>query len=175
MAKKQRFRDTKQGNKTKITKKEKVEKPTIPFAGNAIKAKAFLTDTFMLFIPIVYIVIYLVMGGLQNAGEEKLLTWAYTLIPFLTILTIFMIKDEGRTPGARSQQLKVIDFHTLAKPSLFLIIFRNLSFLLTLTIPFSWFIPFFRKDKRGLHDFLSGTCLIIDPTPPKNLVYKPKS
>ena len=171
MAKKQRFRDTKQKNRTKIDKKPKVEKPRIPFAGNAIKAKAFLTDTFMLFMPIIYFVIYVVMDGLQSAGEEKLLTWAYTLVPFLTILTIFMVKDEGRTPGARSQGLKVINFYTLEKPSLFLIVFRNLSFLLTLTIPFSWFIPFFRKDKRGLHDFLSGTCVIIDPNPPKNPVY----
>jgi uncharacterized RDD family membrane protein YckC len=174
MAKKQRFRDTKQGNKTKITTKPKVEKPAMPFAGNIIKAKAFLTDTFMLFMPIVYFVIYVVMDGLQGAGEEKLLTWAYTLFPFLTILTIFMFKDEGRTPGARAQKLKVINFNSLEKPSLFEIIFRNLSFLLTLAIPFAWFIPFFRKDNRGLHDFLSGTCVIIDPTPPKDPVYKPK-
>ena len=173
MAKKQRFRDTKQGNKTKIEKKQKIAKPAIPFAGNGIKAKAFLTDTFMLFMPIVYFVIYVVMGGLEGAGAERLLTWSYTLIPFLTILTIFMFKDEGRTPGARAQKLKVINFQTLEKPSLFEIIFRNFSFLLTLSIPFMWFVPFFRKDKRGLHDFLSGTCVIIDPKPPANPVYKP--
>jgi len=172
MAKKQRFRDTKKGNKTKIEQKEKREKPSIPFAGNAIKAKAFLTDTFMLFMPIIYFVIYVVMGGLQGAGEEKLLTWGYTLVPFLTILTIFMFKDEGRTPGARAQKLKVINFNTLEKPSLFDIIFRNLSFLLTLALPILWFVPFFRKDKRGVHDFLSATCVIIDPTPPQNRVYK---
>jgi len=173
MAKKQRFRDTKKGNRTKIDKKQKVEKPRIPFAGSAIKAKAFLTDTFMLFMPIIYFVIYVVMDGLQGVGEEKLLTWAYTLIPFLTILTIFMFKDEGRTPGARSQKLKVINFHTLEKPSLFDIVFRNLSFLLTLSLPILWVIPFMRKDKRGVHDFLSATCVIIDPTPPNNLVYQP--
>jgi len=161
MAKKQRFRNTKQGKETKITSK-KVKKPQIPFASTALRAKAFLTDSFMLFMPIFYFVIYVVMGSLEDASHEKLLSWSYTVIPYLLILTIFMYKDEGRTPGIRSQSLKVIDLTTLDKPSLFVIIFRNVTFILTALIPFAWFVPFFRKDSRTLHDFLSNTCIIID-------------
>ena len=160
MAKKQRFRDTKKGKTTTVSQKSKVVKPTIPFASNAKKAKAFLTDTFMLFMPIFYFVIYVVMGSLQEAGENKLLAWGYTIIPFLIIITIFMYKDEGRTPGLRSQSLKVIDFHTLDKPSLFSIIFRNFAFILSILTFFGWVMMFFRKDKRGLHDLLSNTCVI---------------
>lgn len=160
MAKKQRFRDTKQGNKTNLKKKNNVKKPSIPFAGNGIKAKAFLTDTFMLFMPIFYFVIYVVFGSLQEASETKILAWAYALIPFLIIQTVFMYKDQGRTPGARANGLKVIDFHTLDKPSLFSIIFRNLAVILSILTLFGWVMMFFRKDKRGLHDFLSNTCVI---------------
>jgi len=160
MAKKQRFRDTKKGKTTQVLQKEKLKKPSIPFASNAQKAKAFLTDTFMLFMPIFYFVIYVVMGSLQEAGEHKLLTWGYTIVPFLLIITIFMYKDEGRTPGLRSQSLKIIDFHTLDKPSLFSIIFRNFAFILSVLTFFGWVMMFFRKDKRGLHDFLSNTCVI---------------
>lgn len=160
MAKKQRFRDTKKGHTTDISKKNSVKKPAIPFASNVQKAKAFLTDTFMLFMPIFYFVIYLVMGGLESAGEEKLLTWVYTLILFLIIQTVFMFKDEGKTPGLRAQSLKVIDVHTLDKPSLFAIVFRNLALILSILTLFGWLMMFFRKDRRGLHDFLSNTCVI---------------
>ena len=70
---KQRFRDTK---KNRITpdrdKPNKVKKPKIPFARKAVKSKAFLTDNFMLFMPIFYFVIYVVFDGLQDAGEHKL-------------------------------------------------------------------------------------------------------
>jgi len=166
MAKKQRFRNTKQGKETKITAK-KVKKPKIPFASTGLRAKAFLTDTFMLFMPIFYFVIYIIMGSLEEASHEKLLAWSYALIPYTILLTIFMYKDEGRTPGTRSQSLKIIDFSTLDKPSLFAIIFRNVSFILTLIIPFAWFVPFFRKDSRTLHDFLSNTCVIRDASKPK--------
>ena len=89
------------------------------------------------------------------------------MIPYLLLLTLFMYKDEGRTPGARSQGLKVIEFHTLDNPSLFSIVFRNVTLLFTLFIPFFWFVPFFRKDGRNVHDFLSATCLIVDPNPPR--------
>jgi len=174
MAKKQRFRDTKQNRATELSSKSKVEKPVIPFAKNGVKAKAFLTDIFMLFMPIMYIVIYLVMDGRDGASHQKLLAWTYVMIPFLLILTFFMFKDKGRTPGARSQGLRVIDFYTLDKPSLFSIVFRNLTLLFSLFIPIFWFFPFFRKDKRMVHDLLSATCVIVDSTSSKNSVSKSK-
>ncbi len=169
MAKKQRFRDIKKSRDRKLDTFSKNDKPVIPFATNLMKAKAFLTDIFMLFMPIMYIVIYLVMDGREGASHEKLLAWTYVMIPFLLFLTFFMFKDEGRTPGARSQGLKVIEFHTLNKPSLFSIVFRNFSLLFTLFIPIFWLVPLFRKDSRTLHDLLSATCVIVDPNPPKNL------
>jgi len=174
MAKKQRFRDTKQSRETELSGKDKVEKPTIPFASNATKAKAFLTDVFMLLMPILYIVIYLIMGGLEEASHERLLAWGYAITPFLLILTLFMLKDEGRTPGMRAQGLKVIEFHTLNKPSFFSIVFRNITLVFTLFIPIFWLFSFFRKDKQSLHDLLSATCVIVDPKPPRDLVLKPK-
>ena len=173
MAKKQRFRDTK---KNKITKgREKIDKPTIPYANKRQRAKAFLTDMFMIFMPLMYAVIYLVMDGREGASHEKLLAWIYVMVPYLILLTVFMYKDEGRTPGARSQGLKVIDFHTLDNPSLFSIVFRNLMLPFSLFIPIFWFVPLFRKDGRTIHDLLSATCLIVDPNPPQNIATDKKS
>jgi uncharacterized RDD family membrane protein YckC len=160
---KQRFRDTKKGKVTQPSKTKEVKKPAIPFAKNSVKAKAFLTDTFMIFMPLFYFVIYVVFDSLKDAGEHKLEAWGYTLITFLTIQTIFMFKDEGKTPGLRSQSLKVIDFTTLDKPSLFSIIFRNFAFILSILTFFGWVMMFFREDHRGLHDLLSNTCVIPYP------------
>ncbi len=173
MAKKQRFRDTKKKKTTKGM--EKSVKPEIPYASRAKRAKAFLTDIFMLFMPIMYAVIYLVMDGREGASEQKFLAWIYVMVPYLILLTVFMYKDEGRTPGARSQGLKVIDFHTLDNPSLFSIVFRNLMLPFSLFIPIFWFVPLFRKDGRTIHDLLSATCLIVDPNPPQNIATDKKS
>jgi len=173
MAKKQRFRDIKQNRVTSSVTEQSVNKPTIPFASNGIKAKAFLTDIFMLFMPIMYIVIYLIMDGREGAAHDKLLAWSYVMVPFLSILTIFMFKDKGRTPGARSQGLRVIDIHTLGKPSLFSLIFRNFSLLFTLFIPIFWFFSYFRKDRQSLHDLLSATSVIVDSSSGKSGKEKP--
>jgi len=169
MAKKQRFREVKQ---QKVKSSNGSEQPTIPFASLGVKAKAFLTDIFMLLMPMLYISIYLLHDGLKDVAVHRLEAWIYAIIPFLTLLTFFMLKDEGRTPGARSQGLKVIEFHSLAKPSLFSILFRNFTLLFSLFIPIFWFVPFFRKDRRMVHDLLSATCLIIDPNPPQERVSK---
>jgi len=163
MAKKQRFRELKQQKNT--------EKQTLPFASLGVKSKAFLTDVFMLLMPMLYISIYLIHDGLKDVAEHRLESWIYAIVPFLTLLTLFMLKDEGRTPGARSQGLKVIEFHSLAKPSLFSILFRNFTLLFSF-IPLFWFVPFFRKDRRMVHDLLSATCLIVDPNPPQERVSK---
>lgn len=171
MAKRQRFRDTKQKRETKLNK---VDKPRIPFATSGIRAKAFLTDIFMLLMPFLYVSIYVLFDGLEDVSNHRLEAWSYAMIPFLLILTLFMIKDEGRTPGTRAQSLKVIDFYSLDKPSIFSIVFRNIMLLFSLFIPIFWFIHLFRKDSRMLHDYLSGTCVIVDPNPPQGKVFKPE-
>lgn len=168
MAKNRRFRDIKKGKVEVNSSTKIVNKPKIPFAKGTLRAKAFLTDIFMLFIPFIYFVIYVVMGSLEDASHEKLLTWGYSLLPFILLMTIFMYRDKGRTPGERSQSLRVIDYTTLEKPSLFSIIFRNITLVLTLIIPIAWFVMIFRKDSRTLHDFLSNSCVIVEQDNSKN-------
>jgi len=79
MAKKQRFRDTKQN---RATKTDYVEKPRIPFAPLGIKAKAFLTDIFMLLMPMLYLSIYILFDGLKDVESHRLEAWAYAMIHF---------------------------------------------------------------------------------------------
>lgn len=154
---KQRFRDVKQG-KQKVTEKTPV-KPTYPYARASIKIKAFLTDSFMLMMPILYIVFYLIMGGREGFAAHKMLGWIYIIIPLVVVQTIFMIKT-AQTPGYRAYDLKIIDTQTGKRPTAFIILFRNLCAILSFFSLFGWMMMFFRKDAKTLHDFLSSTAVI---------------
>ena len=158
MAKK-RFRAVKQGKVQKETTKVKPETTNENYASVGLKIKAFLTDAFMLLMPIMYVIFYLVMDGREGFAEHRLLGWLYILLPLVIVQTIFMVKT-GQTPGYRAYNITLIDEHTKEKPSLFIILFRNLAAILSFFTILGWMLMFFRKDNKTLHDLLSGTALI---------------
>ena len=160
---KQRFRDIKQGNVKKIpsqTDTKKAKKEYEHYASAGMKIKAFLTDSFMLVMPIMYVVFYLIMGGREGFAEHKMMGWVYILIPLVIVQTIFLFKT-GQTPGYRAYNLTLIDDASGEKPSLFIILFRSLSAILSLLTFFGWIMMFFRKDSKTLHDLLSGTATVL--------------
>ena len=159
MAKK-RFRDVKQGKEKEIVTEKSNPEEKWDYASAGMKIKAFLTDSFMLVMPIMYVVFYLIMGGREGFAEHKAMGWVYILIPLVIAQTIFMFKT-GQTPGYRAYNLTLIDDITGKKPSLFIILFRNLSAILSLFTFFGWIMMFFRKDKKTLHDLLSGTATVM--------------
>ena len=160
MAKK-RFRDVKQGKNIEDNSLNKdSEKAKWNYASAGIKVKAFLTDSFMLVMPLMYIVFYLIMGGREGFAEHRAIGWLYILIPLVIVQTIFMIRT-GQTPGYRAYNITIIDDTTGKKPSLFIIAFRNLSAILSLFTFFGWIMMFFKKDHKTLHDLLSGTAIVM--------------
>lgn len=161
---KQRFRDVKQGKAKESSSNIKFNKPTIHYASSGLKIKAFLTDAFMLVMPIMYIVFYLVMDGREGFAAHKLLGWIAILIPLVIVQTLFMYYS-AQTPGYRAYNLKVIDITTQQKPSLFAILFRNLCAILSLFTIVGWIMMFFRKDSKTLHDLLSATAVVIADAP----------
>jgi len=162
---KQRFRNIKQGRSTQEKadnhsfKKRREERPKRVYATKMSKLKAFLTDSFMLVMPIMYAVFYLVMGGREGFAAHKALGWLYILIPLVIVQTLFMFKT-GQTPGYRTYEITLIDEHTGERPSLFIIFFRNAAAILSLFTIFGWLMMFFRKDGKTLHDLLSNTAVI---------------
>jgi len=156
---KQRFRDVKQGKKSTHSPEKQIPSPAHHYASAGLKVKAFLTDAFMLVMPIMYIVFYLIMGGREGFADDKLLGWIYILIPLVIIQTLFM-HFTGQTPGYRAYNITLIDENTQKRPSLFVIIFRNLSAILSLFTIVGWALMFFRKDSKTLHDLLSATAVV---------------
>jgi len=161
---KARFRDVKQGRVSAPTgKKSKERRQPLRDAGLKERFKAFITDSFMILMPIMYLVFYLVFGGREGFAAHKLLGWLYILIPYILITALFLAKT-GQTPGMRAYELKVIDARSGEKPSFGVALLRQIlaawDFLL-----FTWILQFFRKDRRTLHELLSGTRLIRFPSP----------
>lgn len=167
---KSRFRNIKQGKTTPHTSPQASSKkhPNTPkFASNKQKIKAALTDSFMLLMPIMYIVFYLVMDGREGFAQDKLMGWVYILVPLITVQTLFMYWGGGQTPGYRAYELRVVDSQTYTQAPLFSLIFRNFAMLLSLATLVGWLMMFVRRDKKGLHDLLSQTAVIHDPQPKK--------
>jgi uncharacterized RDD family membrane protein YckC len=158
MAQKQRFRDIKKGKIKENGIKEK-KRSRAKFAPISTKIKAFITDTFMLLMPIMYIVTYLVMGSLQEFNADMLSGWIYILLPNFIVVFLFFWKS-GQTPGCRAYAIELVDAKTGQKAHPLAIALRYYFELLSFITIFGLFMAFFRQDRKCLHDLLSGTILI---------------
>ena len=163
MAQTRRFRDVKQ--KKPITEQSKPKQPerdqrgVLPYSSIGSKTKAFITDLFMLLMPIMYIVAYLVMGGLQGFSEHMVEGWIYILVPNFIVVFLFFWKS-AQTPGCRAYTIKLVDSKTGEKAHPLAIALRYYSELISIITVFGLVMAFFRKDRKCLHDLLSGTVLI---------------
>jgi uncharacterized RDD family membrane protein YckC len=161
-----RFRDVKQGKvPIDLPRKSRRQSPAYINAGLRDRFKAFITDSFMLLMPIMYIVFYLVFGGREGFAAHKLLGWVYILVPYVVITAIFLIKS-GQTPGMRAYEIRCVDSDSLETPSVGAALLRQILGVWDFFL-FTWILQFFRKDHRTLHELLSHTRLIYAPTPPR--------
>ena len=156
---KQRFREVKQNRPQKETSKSDDKPEQLKYASAGLKIKAFLTDAFMLLMPILYGIFYLVMDGREDFAAHKILGWFSILLPLVLIQTLFMYLS-GQTPGYRAYHMTLIDEKTQAKPSFFAILFRNVAAILSFITFIGWILMFFRKDSKTLHDLLSKTAVV---------------
>jgi uncharacterized RDD family membrane protein YckC len=158
---KQRFRDIKQGKVTqKEQKKSKSDKNSFIIASKRDYFKAFLTDSFMLLMPIMYIVFYAVFDGREGFAAHKLLGWLYILVPLTIIEAIFLIKN-AQTPGMKAYNLKLIFIPTNSKPDATTIWLRQILSKISF-LTFAWIAIFFSKDRRTLPDKIAGTAIVYE-------------
>jgi uncharacterized RDD family membrane protein YckC len=135
-----RWRDVKQ--KRVAPARKESEKPHYPYASLRSRFKAFITDTFLISMPIFYIVIYLVMGSREGFAQNMLLGWAYILFPLCCIIVTFYFVS-GQTPGLKAYDLKLIDVQTGEKPGFLLGVLRFLYFNVLLFTLVGLVIPLF--------------------------------
>jgi uncharacterized RDD family membrane protein YckC len=157
---KTRIRDVKRSKIKDIKKNIKNNQiDKIVYASIGDRIKAFLTDLFMLLMPFMYFVVYLIMGSREEFETNMSMGWIYILIPNFLLVVTFLFK-KGQTPGCKAYNIKLIDTHTKEKASLFSIILRYYIELLSFVTILGIFIPYFRKDKKSLQDIISATHFI---------------
>lgn len=146
-----RWRDV----KNKKYKQEKPQKQVLISSPILWRMKAFITDSFMIYIPILYITTYLILDGKEDFLSNQIAVFVDTFL-FGFILSIFFAKS-GQSPGFRAYEMKLIDKKTMEKPSFFKVFFRYFCFLISGASVVGLFLCFFRKDKQNLHDIMSQT------------------
>jgi uncharacterized RDD family membrane protein YckC len=161
-----RFREVKQGKAGSLPKKKRKSEgspPSTVDAGLGDRFKAFITDSFLILMPIMYFVFYFIFDGREGFAGHKLLGWLYILVPYILITTLFLVKS-GQTPGMRAYEIRTVMRETGERPSWGAALLRQILAVWDFFL-FTWLLQFFRKDHRTLHEILSGTALVKAPRP----------
>jgi uncharacterized RDD family membrane protein YckC len=165
-----RFRDLKK--QTKVPKAD--AKKLIPYAGFLVRLKAFVTDIFMIGLPVA-LVIMVAFGydETKSAGALDVIVQDEVALehkpnPIASITQIVLImgvhvllwRRDGQTPGKKFAQIRVVDAKTLERASYSKLCLRFLGYFLSFISIIGFFLMFLREDKRTLHDLLSGTAVV---------------
>ncbi len=151
-----RFRDLKkQAHKNNQIKRKD---STVTYASYIDRVKAFITDMFMIYGPILYVMAYVVMDGKDDFQSSQLAPLVG--VTLYGLIYAILLSKFGQTPGKKAYTIKVVDFKTHKNISFFRALFRFVAFLFSATIFFGLLVPLFRKDKRALHDLLISTAVI---------------
>jgi len=151
-----RFRNLKKQSK-KNSDTTKV-KPKYIYARYPDRVKAFITDMFMIYIPTLYAITYVALNGKEDFQASWVAQLSGVLV-YALIYSIFLSRS-GQTPGKRAYDIKVVDAKTGEGISFFRALLRFFSFLVSATLLFGVLLPFFRKDRKSLHDLMASTLVV---------------
>jgi len=122
------------------------------------RIKAFITDMFLIMMPIMYITTYVIMNGKNSFQGSEIARWV-TMIVYGVIIVAFWVK-KGQTPGLKAYELLLIDDKTQKTLSIVKASLRYFLFLISAVTILGFLIPFFRKDKKTLQDLVMQTSVI---------------
>ncbi len=147
-----RFRDIKKQQKKQQNQANKVD---VRYVHYPDRIKALITDMFMIYAPILYFITYVVMGDKESFQATW---WAPLLgVSLYGISYAFLLSRFGQTPGKKAYEMKVVDDTTFEQISFFRALLRFIVFLFSATILLGLITPFYRKDKKALHDMVCST------------------
>lgn len=109
----------------------------------------------MIYTPILYIITYVILNGKEAFQASAMAQFAGVML-YALIYAIFLAKS-GQTPGKKAYGMKVVDSKSHEKLSFIRAFWRFIAFLFTATTLLGLLLPFYRKDKRALHDLISGS------------------
>ena len=147
-----RWRDAKK----KAHKEVRISLEHTTIAPISKRLKAFIIDSFMLLIPLLYLVFYAVYGSREAFAQHQLEGWLMILVPYYSITTLFFFL-KGQTPGYKAYDMILVTPKNHSTLSIARLSLRFFFFVLTCISIFGLLLPLLRKDRLGMHDILSGT------------------
>ena len=151
-----RFREIKKKRHTE----EKKESSKYTYAPYSYRIKGFITDLFMIYAPILYVITYVVMGGKDEFLSSQLAPLFG--VGLYGLIYAFLLSRFGHTPGKRAYEMRVVDDKSGEKISFARALLRFVAFLFTATTLLGLFIPLYRKDKKALHDLICKTIVVVE-------------
>lgn len=147
------------------------------------RLKAFITDMFLLNMPILYITTYVFLHGKEDFLQNQIAIFLCESLYCFLLFLFFVIK--GQTPGFRYAEIMLcgdtkkenkdsnldMKSKTEKPPKVWQTFVFILAWLFELCF-FLWIFAFMRKDKRTLHEILSKTHIIYKPNPVRNMQMK---
>jgi len=152
-----RFRDLKNKTKTKSERKQTKAK----LARNSSRIKAFITDLFMIYAPILYIITYIFMGGKDDFQNSNLAP--FIGVSLYALIYTVLVSKFGQTPGKKAYEIKIVDAKNGENLSFLRAFCRFIMFLFSASILIGLLVQFYRKDNRTLHDLICGSVVIEEP------------
>jgi len=161
-------------------KKQKHHKPLTPKSVKIVyapfwpRALGFVTDIFMIGLPITLLAM-LIFGydqmhtasGLDViVNDPKAHTNPPNPVASIMQISLFLITyvwlwhKSGQTPGKKLAYIRVVDAKTFENAPYWKLILRFIGYFISLITLVGFFIGLMRKDKRALHDLISGTAVI---------------
>lgn len=125
---------------------------------------AFITDMFMINMPILYIA-YFVLGSKEAFLGSQMVIFVCVGL-FGIILSLFIARN-GQTPGYRYVGLKIIaDDEAEGKVSFVVAFLRYVLWIISMATLIGVCIAYFRQDRKTFYDLVCHTSVIKAPQNP---------
>jgi len=163
-----RWRDVKKRKVHSITKNKQSTQQELVYAqcvSPLVRVKAFITDMFMIMMPIMYITTYIIMDGKDDFQTSDIAHWVTMVIYGAIIIALWVAK--GQTPGFKAYDIILVDDKTQKKLGIIKATLRYIMFIMSAVSIIGVLVPFFRKDKKTLQDLVMQTSVIDDQDPNK--------
>lgn len=148
--------------------------PKILYAPFWPRALGLVTDVFMIGLPISLLMMAIFGHDQMHSAtaldllshDPKAQTNPPNPIASLMQMGLFLIAfvvlwhRDGQTPGKKLARIRVVDATTYQRAPYWKLILRFFGYFLSVITIFGFFIGLLRRDKRTLHDLISGTAVI---------------
>nr|WP_227624873.1 RDD family protein [Helicobacter cetorum] len=126
--------------------------------GITLRLKAFITDIFMIYTPMLYIMTYIILGSAKSFRENQ--SAIFLCLVFYALTHSLFIAFKTQSPGMRYANFRLIK-NNGEKVGFFLALWRFILWVFSMGLLIGFIAPFIFK--FFLHDKLSGTHIEVEP------------